>query len=453
MKNEVIKQKPYKGANLERYGEFQKGKEKALTVTSTLQNFEILRNKNNLMEEILQKENMLIALQKVRENKGNPGVDKITIEELPDYLKSHWPKIKELLLISKYKPQPVMKVEIPKNNGGKRILGIPTVIDRLIQHAIAQVLSKYIDPGFVSQSFGFRPNRSAHQAIEAAVGEIKRGANIMIDIDIEKFFDTMNHDRMMSKLKAIIIDQRVLNVIRCYLNAGVQVGKSIEVKREGVPQGSPLSPLLSNLYLHDLDMELIKRKHKFVRYADDCKIFVNTIRGAKRVLTSIKLYLSKYLKLCVNESKSAIGKRSIFLGFEISKRSLRVTKQNIAKFKDKIRNTIRIRGGKSVTQVIEEVNPIINGWREYFKIQTTLSLFPSLDGWIRRRIRGLYYAHLKNGKKRYKAFTKIGVNHKEAHQCAYSSRGIWVNSNCSAIRALLNNRKMQSIGLACLSLC
>lgn len=310
--------------------------------------------------------------------------------------------------------------------------------------------TKYLDSSFSNHSYGFRPNRSAHQAVKKAKEVIEQGREVMIDIDIEKFFDSVNHDRLMSKLFMKIKDQRVLNLIRKYLNTGIQVKGRIEKRQNGVPQGSPLSPLLSNLYLDDLDHELTKRNHRFVRYADDCKIFVHSDKAAKRVFESITKYLSKTLRLQVNKEKSHIGKIGKFLGFQISKEDIFITKENLNKFKERVRALTKISGGRSIKVIINDLlNPFLEGWKGYFKIQTHHWLFERLSGWIRRRLRACIYQQLKNGSTRLKTFLAAGINYNLAYMCAYSSKSAWRSAKHKTMHSIWNNRKLAEMGLVC----
>jgi group II intron reverse transcriptase/maturase len=337
---------------------------------------------------------------------------------------------------------PVKKVEIPKQSGGVRTLGIPTTLDRLIQQALLQILQRYIDKSFNANSFGFRPKKSAHQAIEKARRIIAEGKEVMIDLDIEKFFDRVNHDRLMSKLRSMIKDQRVLDLIRKYLNSGLT--------DQGVPQGGPLSPLLANIYLDELDKELTKRKLSFVRYADDLMVFVKTNRAANRVASRIKEYLNKKLKLQINEAKSGIGESAKFLGFMITKKYLKVDRASINAFKDKIRECTKIRGGKSMCQILKELKPIIRGWGNYFAPQTVKKTFGKLDGWTRRRVRACYYAQLKNGKTRLNTILQYGIRYDRAYKCGYSSRGVWRTSRGDVMHEVLNNKRLRGMGLVSL---
>lgn len=414
---------------------------------STLNLVTILRDKRNLMEIILSRGNMVQAFNKVKQNNGCSGVDNMEVSDLKPYLIENWNRIKAEILNGKYKPLGIKQVEIPKSNGGIRKLGIPAVIDRLIQQAIMQVLQAYVDQSFSDRSYGFRPRRSAHQAIKESQNLIQNGYEYMVDIDIEKYFDRINHDKLMSMLREIIGDQRVLDLIRKYLNVGVEV----IVEKEGVAQGSPISPLLANIYLDKLDKELEQRDHKFVRYADDIKIFVKSQKSASRVMTSVGKFINQKLKLKINESKSSIGTQCKFLGYKISKNDLSVTESNIHKFKAKIREKTKIKGGVSIDNIFKELGPIINGWYGYFQLQSNKWLFQNLDGWIRRRVRACYYVKLKNGKTRLKEFLEAGVKYVNAFKCAFSSRGAWFNSKGDVMHRILKNKTLQVMGLKSLS--
>ena len=412
---------------------------------------EILRRKEDLLEEILSRKNMQRAWNQVCRNKGAAGTDGLSIEDTEKVLKTEWPRIKESLLNGSYKPTPVKEVRIPKPNGGERKLGIPIVKDRLIQQAIAQTLMKYIDDSFEDTSYGFRPGRSAKQAVLQARKHAVGGYEVIIDIDLEAFFDTINQDRLMSELKKKIGDQRVLNLIRRYLNSGIMTTLGREERAEGVPQGGPLSPLLSNIYLDALDKEAARRGHKYVRYADDCKILVRTERAGKRVMESIRKFIEKKLKLRVNEEKSGVRKEGQILGFVVSKRSLEIMPKALRRFKDKIRDLTPIRGGRSVESILEALAPVIRGWGEYFKIQTRKSSFKGIDAWIRRRIRALIYQSYKNGSTRYRAFRREGIGHHVAFTCAHANYGPWSMALCKPMRIIFSEEKLKDMGLISLA--
>ena len=349
--------------------------------------------KPELMEEVLSQSNLQLAFKRVRKNKGAPGVDGMSVEGLSDYLKSHWETHRKELLNGKYRPSPVKRVEIPKPDGGVRQLGIPTVLDRFIQQALAQILQAEYDKTFCDYSYGFRPNRSAHQAVLKAQEYQNQGYQTVVDIDLEKFFDRVNHDKLMGKLRKDILDKRVLKLIRAYLNSGVMDDGFVSFPDEGTPQGGPLSPLLSNIVLDDLDRELNKRGHKFVRYADDCNIYVKTPRAGERVMKSVKDFIEKKLKLKVNEKKSKVDKPANrkFLGYSFLKRSqrvlIRIASASIAKFKDKVRQITFPTRRRGFLTIIKELKALIRGWGNYFSLTQSKSILKDLDGWIRHRLR------------------------------------------------------------------
>ena len=413
----------------------------------------ILRTRVDLLEEILNRDNLILALKRVERNKGSSGIDGMTTLDLRSFLKEEWPDIKVRLLDGSYQPQPVKSHVIPKPGGGERTLGIATVLDRLIQQAILQVLQREIDPSFSDHSYGFRPKRSAHQAVLKAQGYCQEGREIVVNIDFERFFDTVNHDKLMSELYKRIGDQRVLDLIRKYLNAGILKDGLVTRPESGTPQGSPLSPLLSNLMLDFLDQELEHRGHCFVRYADDVQIFVKSVRAGDRVMASIIQFVTKVLKLKVNESKSRVGRGEKFLGFVIGKDSLKIASEAICKFKDRIRELTKIRGGKNVSKIIAETSPVIRGWREYFKLAKDDRSFKRLDGWIRRRIRACQYVLYKNGERRLVEFIQVGLRYKSAYQCAFSSKRAWRMSRCEGIQKVLSNNRFRNLGLVSLKVC
>lgn len=424
-----------------KHNECLKQKQNSSSTMSLLAN---LRSNEGLLEEILSKGNMHQALDKVIKNKGAAGVDGMRTEQLKEHLKEEWQNIKTALLSGNYKPSRTRMVEIPKSTGGVRKLGIPTVLDRLIQQAIMQILQHYIDGCLSEHSYGFRPGRSAHDAIFKSQQHIKEGRKYIIDIDLEKYFDTVNHDKLMSKLARNIKDQRVLDIIRKYLNAGIMLDGE---DGRGVPQGSPLSPLLSNIYLHMLDTELNKRGHHFVRYADDCQIFVKSQKAAERVMNSISKFLKQKLKLKVNQEKSKIGSKCQFLGYEITAKKLSVSTSSLKKFKYKIRmQTKRTRGIKLI-YLIHGLKPLINGWFEYFKYHSDQKLFKELDRWIKRRLRVHQFISLKTGKNRLKEFLKAGLDYDTAYRFAYTFSGPWKTSAGRAMCSALSSNYLQKLGL------
>jgi len=345
-----------------------------------------------LMEEMVRPENLKQALKRVRSNKGSPGIDGMTVDELPGYLTKHWPVLREQLLSGTYKPQPVKRVEIEKPDGGMRRLGIPTVLDRFIQQAVMQVLQSGWDRTFSEHSYGFRPGRSAHQAVAKAQGYIAEGFRCVVDIDLEKFFDRVNHDKLMGSLARHVADKRMLKVIRAFLNAGVMEKGLVGPTDEGAPQGGPLSPLLSNIVLDELDRELEKRGHRFVRYADDCNIYVRSERAGQRVMESVKNFIAKKLKLKVNDKKSAVArpKDRKFLGFSFTwnrQPKRRIAPKAVERFKKRVRELTRRTRGVSIERMAGELAVYLNGWRNYFSYCQTPSVLRDLDYWVKRRLR------------------------------------------------------------------
>src|SRR6516165_8647312 len=408
----------------------------------------------SLMEEVCQRDNLEVAWHQVRSNQGSPGVDGRTIDQTRDYLREHWPTIREQLLKGTYRPQPVRRVELPKPDGGVRKLGIPTVLDRLIQQAILQVLQRRWDRTFSEHSYGFRPGRSAHQAVAQAQSYVAEGYEWVVDIDLEKFFDRVNHDILMDRVAKRISDKRLLRLIRAYLNAGVMEDGLVSPTEEGVPQGGPLSPLLSNLMLDVLDKELEKRGHRFVRYADDCNIYVRSQRAGERVLAGIEKLLAKRLKLKVNKAKSAVAKPSVrkFLGFSFTggKESprRRIAPQAVARFKTKVRELTRRTRGRSLTQIIKELSTYLIGWRGYFGFCQTPSVLRALDEWIRRRLRAIAWKQWKHGRARFAELRRRGVGRDLAAQTAGSPHGPWRLANSPALNIALPTRSLRSLGLA-----
>jgi RNA-directed DNA polymerase len=406
----------------------------------TSHGLEILRNNKQLLEEILETNNMQTAWKQVKQNKGAPGIDGLSIEASLEVLRSNWPAIKKSIEQGSYKPQGLRVVEIPKSNGGKRKLSIPTVVDRLIQQAIAQVLSKYIDGSFAQESYGYRPHRSAQQAVLKAKSHIDAGYTESIDLDIEQYFDSVNQDRLMSQLKATIVDQRVLRLIRKILNSITSGNKG-----HGLPQGGPLSPLLSNIYLDPLDKELKKRGHRFVRYADDCKIFVKTQKSGIRVMSSITEYLRKKLKLKTHTEKSKVSNLCTVLGFIVNCKGIKIMPKSVKHLKDKIREIVKIRGGQSLRVVITKLKVVLRGWEEYYKIQTSKSIYQNLNSWLARRIRAKIYKDYKNGETRYKLFKSAGMTEHVAYSCAYSNYGAWSMALCKPMRIIFSRVRLREL--------
>lgn len=398
------------------------------------------------MEAVVERENLKKALARVKRNKGAAGVDGMTVGELPAYLKEHWPTIRgQLLLEGTYKPQPVRRVEIPKASGGTRPLGIPTVLDRFIQQAVLQVLQADWDGTFSEASFGFRPGRSAHQAVERAQVYIASGHAVVVDIDLEKFFDRVNHDILMGKLAKRIADPLVLRAIRRYLEAGVMV-EGLKVKRDdGTPQGGPLSPFLANVYLDEVDEELEQRGHTFVRYADDLRVLVKSKRAGERVMRWLVKRFGK-LRLSVNESKSAVAKAvdRPFLSFSLwvdeeGRTRILVAGKAINAMKQRVREITRRTRGRSVKQVVGELAKYLRGWWGYFRLMEGPTWLRSVEGWIRRRVRCLILYQYKNEKRAYRALRALGASDRVARHVAANIRHWWRNSAGNANRALSNS--------------
>ena len=407
---------------------------------------------DRLMEEVVERENLRKALKRVKANKGSPGVDGMIVEELPEHLKENWPSIRERLLEGTYRPQPVKRVEIPKPDGGMRKLGIPTVMDRFIQQAVLQVLQGIYDPMFSDHSYGFRPRRSAHQAVAKAQGHIAEGHRWVVDIDLEKFFDRVNHDKLMGKIAKRITDKRVLKLLRAFLNAGVMENGLVSPTDEGTPQGGPLSPLLSNIVLDDLDLELEKRGHRFVRYADDCNIYVRSERAGQRVMESVSKFITKKLKLKVNEKKSAVAQpwKRKFLGFSFTlnrQPKRRIAPKSITRFKERVRELTRRTRGVSIEEMVRQLAIYLRGWRGYFGFCQTPSVLKSLEEWTRRRLRSVVWKQWKRGRVRFAELRKRGVGKDLAAQTAGSAHGPWRISNSPALSVALPNAYFDKLGL------
>ena len=404
-----------------------------------------------LMEEVCNRENLENAWKRVRGNKGGPGVDGMTIDAAKVYLRAHWPSIRSQLLDGSYQPQPVKRVEISKPDGGIRKLGVPCVVDRLIQQALLQVLQERWDPTFSEHSYGFRPGRSAHQAVAQAQQYIAEGYSVVVDLDLEKFFDRVNHDCLMARVAARMSDKRVLKLIRAFLNAGVMEDGLVRPVDEGTPQGGPLSPLLSNLVLDDLDKELARRGHHFCRYADDCNIYVRSRRAGERVMASVSQFLTKKLRLKVNEAKSAVARpeERKFLGFSISNdgSERRIAPKALDKFKSRIRDMTRRTRGIALQKLINELTPYLIGWRGYFAFCETPRVLTNLEAWIRRRLRMYLWRQWRNGPNRFKELRRRGVSKFRAAIAAGSPTGLWRMSGHPAVQQALRNNYFESLGL------
>src|ERR1700676_1991294 len=405
-----------------------------------------------LMEEVCARGNLVRAWKRVRSNKGGPGVDGMTIEDAKAYLREHWPSIRSQLLSGTYQPQPVKRVEIPKPDGGIRKLGVPCVVDRLIQQALLQVLQERWDPTFSEHSYGFRPGRSAHQAVAQAQRYIAEGYGIVVDLDLEKFFDRVNHDGLMARVAARLSDKRVLRLIRAFLKAGVMEDGSVSPSVEGTPQGGPLSPLLSNLVLDELDRELERRGHRYARYADDCNIYVRSEQAGQRVMESITRFITHKLKLKVNEAKSAVARpqERKFLGFSFTagpevKRI--IAPKALERFKQRIREITRRAKGVSIKTTMEELASYLRGWRSYFGFCETPELLIGLTRWVRLRLRAALWRQWKTPRRRRAALLELGVRPRLASNTAGSGLGPWYLAKAKALSVGLSNAYFKSLGL------
>lgn len=414
---------------------------------------ESLAGTERLMEEVCELENGKQALQRVKANKGSPGVDGMTVDELPDYLKQHELKIGEQLRNGTYQPQPVLRVEIEKpDGGGMRKLGIPTVLDRFVQQAVLQVLQKRWDPTFSEHSHGFRPGHSARQAVHEAQQYIAEGHRWVVDLDLEKFFDRVNHDRLMAAVAERVADKRMLKLIRAFLEAGVMENGLVSPLDEGTPQGGPLSPLLSNLVLDELDRELERRGHHFVRYADDCNVYVDSERAGQRVMESITRFITHRLKLKVNQAKSAVarpGQRK-FLGFSFTSEReprRRIASKALTRFKGKIRDLTRRTRGISLPEMVKQITTYLRGWLGYFSDCQTPSALHNLEAWLRRRLRSVVWKQWKRGRTRFRELRKRGVGQTWAATTAGSAHGPWRIANSPALAMALPNAYFVQLGL------
>lgn len=406
-----------------------------------------------LMELVVGRENMMAAHHRVVANKGAAGVDEMPVEALMPYLKEHWAAIKEELLNGRYQPLPVRRVEIPKPDGkGVRLLGIPTVLDRLIQQALHQVLGPIFDPGFSDSSYGFRPGRSAHQAVVAARGHMASGRRWVVDMDLEKFFDRVNHDVLLARVGRRVGDKRVLALIGRYLRAGAMVGGMVTQRTQGTPQGGPLSPLLSNILLDDLDRELERRGHAFCRYADDCNVYVRSRRAGERVLASLTRFLERRLKLEVNAAKSAVDRpwNRTFLGYSVTrhmKPRLKVAARSVARFKGKLKALLRRGRGQSLAMVIQEALPLLRGWIGYFRLTEVKGVLEDLDGWLRRRLRTILWRQWKRPETRRRKLMQRGIGKERASMSAGNGRGPWWNAGASHMNQAYPTSYFRNLGL------
>ena len=436
-------------------------KQKMQSITVDLLNRESVNDElfdtSRLLEDVLERDNMLKAMYRVIRNKGSHGIDGMKTDELREHVKRTWTTVKSKLLEGKYNPSPVRRIEIPKPDGGIRLLGIPTVQDRMIQQAIAQVLSEIYEPTFSESSFGFRPNRGAKNAIKQSETYINQGYRWVVDMDLEKFFDKVNHDILMGKLEKKIKDRRLLKLIRKYLESGVLVNGIKVSSEEGTPQGGPLSPLLANIMLDGIDKELEKRGHKFCRYADDCNIYVKSKKAGIRVMDSVTKLIENNLKLKVNKNKSAVDlvTNRKFLGFSFyyrkGKFKIRIHDKSIKRFRDKIRDITNRNRGISIDERILRLNDSIRGWINYFGIADAKRKLKILDSWIRRRLRACLWKQWKKTKTKYKNLIKLGISKSQAYQFANTRKGYWRISKSPILDIALNNGYFKSIGLMSLS--
>src|SRR5215510_864058 len=434
-------------------GEARKAGREDIESPSAVSEPERPANTCRIMEDVCERANLKEALRQVTSNKGSAGIDGMTVDQLADYLKQHWPAIREQLLNGAYEPKPVRRVEIPKpDGGGVRKLGIPTVLDRFIQQAVMQVLQRQWDPTFSHHSYGFRPRRSAHQAVSQAQQYIAQGYGWVIDLDLEKFFDRVNHDKLMGQIAKRVEDKRLLKLIRALLNAGVMENGLVSPSVEGTPQGGPLSPLLSNIVLDELDRELACRGHRFVRYADDCNVYVRSERAGQRVMESVTRFITQKLKLKVNEAKSAVARpqERKFLGFSFTagpdvKRV--IAPKALDRFKRRIREITRRTKGVSMETTMEELVPYMRGWRSYFGFCQTPGVLISLTGWVRRRLRCALWRQCKTVGRRRAALFELGVRPQLAANMAGSGRGPWYLALTKALNVGLSKAYFRSLGL------
>lgn len=407
---------------------------------------------DTLMTRVLAPANLKRAYQRVVSNKGAPGADGMTVAELADYVKQYWPTLKARLLAGEYHPQGVRAVEIPKPKGGTRQLGIPCVVDRLIQQALLQQLTPIFDPLFSDYSYGFRPGRSAHQAIETARAHVAAGHRWCVELDLEKFFDRVNHDVLMANVERQIDDKRVLTMIRRYLEAGALSGGLASRRQEGTPQGGPLSPLLSNILFNELDRELERRGHRFVRYADDANIYVRSHRAGERVMAGVERLLNQRLKLTLNRDKSRVAGSWMcdYLGYGMSwhqQPRLRVATTSLGRLRDRLRDLLRGAPGCKMASVIERINPVLRGWAGYFKLSQSKRPLEELDGWVRHKLRCVIWRQWKQPSTRARNLMGLGINEGRARRAASNGQGPWWNSGASHMNQALPKKLWDRLGL------
>lgn len=408
-----------------------------------------------LMEAVVHRDNLMAAYQKVMRNKGAAGVDGIGVAQLKDHLKQHWPTIKAKLLAGEYMPQPVRRVDIPKPQGGVRTLGIPTLTDRLIQQALHQVLQPIFEAGFSRSSYGFRPGRNAHQAVKAAQKYVADGRRVVVDMDLERFFDRVNHDILMGKLAEKVGDARGLKLIRRYLEAGMMAGGVVSPRAQGTPQGGPLSPLLSNILLTELDRELERRGHAFCRYADDCNIYVRSFAAGEKLLARLTRFLEEHLKLKVNAAKSAVDRpwKRTFLGYSLTwhKASrLRIPLSSRQRLVRRVRAVLRRARGRKLSHTIEALNPILRGWAAYYKLTHGKRSLEEIDGWVRRKLRCILWRQWKRTYARARHLMQAGLKEERAWRSATNGRGPWWNSGASHMNAAFRKVFFDHLGLVSL---
>jgi RNA-directed DNA polymerase len=408
-----------------------------------------------LMERVVERSNMGLAYQRVMQNKGAAGVDDITVAEFKDWLKQCWPSVKRALLEGSYLPRPVRRVDIPKPSGGVRTLGVPTLVDRLIQQGLHQVLQPLFEPTFSEGSFGFRAGRGAHQAVRRSQAYIRAGKRWVVDIDLEKFFDRVNHDVLMARVARRVGDARVLKLIRRFLEAGMMSQGLVEPRSEGTPQGGPLSPLLSNILLNDLDWELERRGLAFCRYADDCNVYVGSRVAGERVMQQIRVFLEKVLRLRINAAKSAVARpwERKFLGYSVTahrETRLRIARESVQRLAQKVRELMRAGRGRSLTHTIEELNPLLRGWITYFQLTEGKGVLEDLDSWVRRRLRCLLWRQWKRPRTRVRQLRALGAQAPLARWGSGSGRGPWRNAGTQAMNYALPSAYFTRMGLVSL---